>query len=169
MKKGKIMLAALGLTLAMSSTALAAWNTGSGTDSGRWWYDLGGGQYYAGEAGQPRWIPKATGAFETRELHVNNQGADIYGVAYIPEGAGERLPLIIMSHGLGGTADSMQAYAEAMAREGYAAYCYDFRGGGERSRSDGATTDMSPLTPMSQYPLYLCTDTQCTTKSTIPT
>lgn len=54
MKKGKIMLAALGLTLAMSSTALAAWNTGSGTDSGRWWYDLGGGQYYAGEAGQTR-------------------------------------------------------------------------------------------------------------------
>ena len=155
MKKGKIMLAALGLTLAMSSTALAAWNTGSGTDSGRWWYDLGGGQYYAGEAGQTRWIPKATGAFETRELHVNNQGADIYGVAYIPEGAGERLPLIIMSHGLGGTADSMQAYAEAMAREGYAAYCYDFRGGGERSRSDGATTDMSPLTEVSDLEAVL--------------
>ena len=83
---------------------------------------------------------------ETRELHVNNQGADIYGVVHIPSDRSGKMPLVIMSHGLGGTADSMAEYADALSKMGVAVYRYDFRGGGEASRSEGATTQMSPLT-----------------------
>lgn len=83
---------------------------------------------------------------ETRELHVDNHGADIYGVLHLPSDVSGAMPLMIMSHGLGGTADSMASYAEAVSAMGIAVYRYDFRGGGEASRSQGSTTEMSPLT-----------------------
>lgn len=83
---------------------------------------------------------------ETREQHVDNNGADIYGVLHIPSDRSGTMPLVIMSHGLGGTADSMTEYADALSKMRVAVYRYDFRGGGENSRSEGATTEMSPLT-----------------------
>lgn len=88
-----------------------------------------------------------TSTYETRELHVKHSNwDDIYGVVYIPNDGKTTHPLIIMSHGLGGTADNMQKYCETMAEEGYVTYCYDFRWGGEKSRSSLKTTEMSPLT-----------------------
>lgn len=83
---------------------------------------------------------------ETRELHVDNNGKDIYGVLHIPTDIEGTMPLVIMSHGLGGTADSVTQYAEEVSKMGIAVYRYDFCGGGEDSRSDGETTEMSPLT-----------------------
>lgn len=83
---------------------------------------------------------------QTAELHVENQGGRIYGMARIPKDARGPVPTVIMCHGLGVTADRMAPYAQALAGNGFAAYCFDFRGGGNDSRSDGVTTDMSPMT-----------------------
>jgi hypothetical protein len=41
--------------------------------------------------------------FNTREITGNNDGKNIYGIAYIPVEAGEKVPTVIYSHGYGGT------------------------------------------------------------------
>lgn len=86
--------------------------------------------------------------YEEREITVQNQGQNIYGVAYVPDTGNNKMPLVICSHGLGGNYRSCAAYAEQLASHGIAAYCFDFRGGGG-SRSDGSTTEMSVMTEVS--------------------
>ena len=80
------------------------------------------------------------------EMHASVNGADIYGMAYTPLGAGEKLPAVILSHGYGGNYGTNAAYAEDFARHGYFAYTFDFRGGSPGSRSDGSTLEMSVFT-----------------------
>jgi pimeloyl-ACP methyl ester carboxylesterase len=84
--------------------------------------------------------------FNTKEISCNNNGKNIYGVAYIPVNTGEKMPVVIFSHGYGGTNRNGRVYAEALARKGIAAYCFDFSGGSPASRSDGKTTEMSVFT-----------------------
>lgn len=78
--------------------------------------------------------------FEVNELVVERNGARIFGRMYLPEEGtnGKRIPLVIIAHGLNGTADKCDAYAREIAKRGYAAYCFDFCGGPEsRSTADG--------------------------------
>lgn len=54
------------------------------------------------------------------------------------------MPAIIISHGFGGNMQGTnEAYCEAFAAAGYAAFRFDFCGGGVVSESDGLTTDMT--------------------------
>ncbi len=85
-------------------------------------------------------------AYETREIHVDKEGMDIYGVIHIPSGTEGKMPTVIMSHELGATLDRVKGYGEALAEEGYVTVCFDFCGGGWASRSDGELLDMSVLT-----------------------
>ena len=72
----------------------------------------------------------------------------IRGTEYRP--AGENLPVAIVCHGFMAFQDTVRKYAKALARMGYAAYCFDFCGGCViKGKSDGATTDMSVLTEVS--------------------
>ncbi len=73
---------------------------------------------------------------------------DIYGIFYIPENAGQKLPAIIFSHGYGGTHKVGEPYAKALAKQGYAVYCFDFRGGSPHSRSGGSVLEMSVFTEL---------------------
>ena len=41
--------------------------------------------------------------YETHELYAENDGKQIYGVVYVPQNAGDRMPTIIYSHGFGDT------------------------------------------------------------------
>ena len=84
--------------------------------------------------------------YETREIHVDKEGMDIYGVVHIPSGTEGKMPTVIMSHELGATLDRVKGYGEALAEEGYVTVCFDFCGGGWASRSDGELLDMSVLT-----------------------
>ena len=72
------------------------------------------------------------------------------GTLYLPDGDGKK-PIIITAHELG--SDSQRPwwvnYARHWAAEGYAVLTFDFAGGGQRSRSEGKTTDMSVLTEVS--------------------
>ena len=92
--------------------------------------------------------------YSTREINVKIDTQNIYGVAYIPEGDAEKWPLVLCSHGLGGTYRSCAAYAEQLASHGIAAYCFDFRGGGG-TRSDGKTTGMSVMTEVADLEAIL--------------
>ena len=88
----------------------------------------------------------ATGVYETREIHVDREGMDIYGMAHIPTGVDGKMPAVILSHELGATLDRVKGYGEALAEVGYVTVCFDFCGGGYGSRSDGNVLDMSVLT-----------------------
>lgn len=82
----------------------------------------------------------------TSDLWTQRGSNRIYGRLYTPEGETGRLPLVIFSHGFGGSYINLASYAEWMAQMGYMAYCFDFCGGSSYSRSDGSTTEMSVLT-----------------------
>lgn len=84
--------------------------------------------------------------YETRKLYAERDENRIFGLLYIPHNAGEKLPVIIFSHGFGGNYQVGAQYAEALAEMGYAVYCFDFCGGSTGSRSDGSTLDMSVFT-----------------------
>ncbi|RTE49316.1 alpha/beta fold hydrolase [Actinobaculum sp. 352] len=81
----------------------------------------------------------------TREITVPIGDQSIYGVAYLPD-TDTPVPLVIISHGLGITHESVGEYARFLASHGIAAYTPDFRGGSTMSRSDGETTEMSVMT-----------------------
>ena len=85
-------------------------------------------------------------SYTTQELPAEVDGHAIYGEIYIPDGAGESMPAVIFSHGYGGTHSIGAPYAQALAQKGFVVYCYDFRGGGNASRSDGSPLDMSVFT-----------------------
>lgn len=84
--------------------------------------------------------------YQTEELYASRDGKQIYGVVYIPQNSGERMPAIIYSHGFGGSHQYGVQYAESMAARGYVVYCFDFCGGSPGSRSDGSTLEMSLFT-----------------------
>lgn len=92
--------------------------------------------------------------YEERDIQVMNQGQRIYGIAYIPNTGEEKVPVVISSHGLGGSYRSNLAYAEQLALHGIATYCFDFRGGGG-SMSDGRSTEMSVMTEVSDVEAVL--------------
>ena len=84
------------------------------------------------------------------ELKNKETGKMLRGTLYRPESE-EKVPLIIASHELGsdGFRPWWVNYANHWVNVGYAVVCFDFSGGGERSRSEGKTTDMSVLTEVS--------------------
>lgn len=96
-------------------------------------------------------------AFRTEEIWCENNGKNIYGVAYIPQTAKAKLPLVIFSHELGNTHTAGAQYAERLAEAGFAVYTFDFCGGtvGGGNRSDGTNTDMSVMTEVSDLEAVL--------------
>lgn len=89
--------------------------------------------------------------FNTEEVEVINakSGNTLRGTLYLPESAKARkVPLIITAHELGGNSAMpwWNNYSSHWAANGIAVFAFDFAGGGEKSRSDGKTTDMSVLT-----------------------
>lgn len=82
------------------------------------------------------------------ELYCHKGDSQIYGKLYRPAAvaATEALPTVILAHSASLTADAMDAYATALAADGYCAYAFDFCGGSDDSRSDGATADMTVFT-----------------------
>lgn len=84
--------------------------------------------------------------YETQEMYAKREGNRIYGIAYVPKNAGEKIPAVIFSHGFGGNYQVGEQYARALAERGIVVYCFDFCGGSPGSRSDGSTLEMSIFT-----------------------
>lgn len=91
------------------------------------------------------WDEVPVNKYQEKTIEVDYNGQTIWGIAYIPETGQEKFPLVICSHGLGGSYTSCMEYAELLASHGFATYCFDFRGGGG-SHSDGRLTEMSLIT-----------------------
>ena len=85
------------------------------------------------------------GLYSVKEVVLKRDGLKIWGRLYIPD-AETPLPLVICSHGFGGNHEHVKSYAEAFARNGIAAFAFDFIGGGYGSKSDGTMKEMSVLT-----------------------
>ncbi len=83
------------------------------------------------------------------ELHVINHGEALYGELYLPLMEEEKVPLVILTHGLGGTCAGGECYATRFAEMGITTYCYDLRFASPNSRSNDDTTRLSPLTVQS--------------------
>lgn len=73
----------------------------------------------------------------TGEVWVKRGQMNIYGKLLLPVGAEGRLPAVICCHGLMRHHTDCLPYAEAFAKRGYAAYCFDFCGGSLAPRSSG--------------------------------
>lgn len=106
----------------------------------------GGGQSHSASSYAMVQEPLPAGKYETREINIDRDGMNIYGVAHIPSGIEGKLPAVIISHELGATLNRVKGHGEALAEAGYVTVCFDFCGGGWASRSDGAVLDMSVLT-----------------------
>ncbi len=78
------------------------------------------------------------------KFEVMRDGKTIRGICYRPEGEG--LPIAIVSHGFLANYKTTMHYAKQFADWGYAAYCFDFIGGGIGIKSDGKLSDMTVLT-----------------------
>lgn len=79
------------------------------------------------------------------EIFIPGSMGDIYGILNIPE-TESPVPLIILSHGFGGTHDGNNDYADYFLGQGFATYNFDFCGGGFGSKSAGTMLEMSVLT-----------------------
>jgi len=73
----------------------------------------------------------------------NKKNQKIYGEAFIPNSEGP-FPLLIFSHGYGYTISFIEP--EKLALNGISVYQFEFCGGSPYSRSEGKTTEMSPMT-----------------------
>ena len=95
--------------------------------------------------------------YRTEEIWCQNGTDSIYGIVYIPD-TNAKVPLVIFSHELGNNHESGIRYAERLARNGYAAYVFDFRGGsapGTQNRSSGTSHEMSVRTEASDLEAVL--------------
>ena len=85
----------------------------------------------------------------TEELVLKNGEDNIFGMLYLPAEEKNTYPTVILSHGFGVNYRRVEEYARMFAKQGIAAYAFDFRGGGRASKSDGDMTQMSVLTEAS--------------------
>ena len=79
------------------------------------------------------------------QIHISGSLGNLYGELQIPGGEGP-WPLVIMSHGFGGTHAGHQDYANYFSSRDLATFSFDFCGGGFGSKSDGTMLEMSVLT-----------------------
>ncbi len=96
-------------------------------------------------------------AFTTQDLSCSRDGMNIYGKIYIPQGQAGAMPAVILSHSFAMTHASMNAYCEMLAGQGYVAYCFDFCGGSNQSKSDGEAKDMTVFTEVADLEAVLDT------------
>lgn len=92
--------------------------------------------------------PAKTDTYKIRTLTVRRGKKKIFGKIFIPVSStkNKKFPTVIFSHGFGGNYEVGEPYAKALAKKGYAVYCFDFCGGSPDSRSSGSTLNMSIFT-----------------------
>ena len=92
---------------------------------------------------------KASG-IEKRRYSCYRDGLKINGTLFLPQThKNERLPIAIVCHEFMANQLFSFSYAKALAGIGFAAFCFDFCGGGLVSMSPGSRRDMSVLTEIS--------------------
>src|SRR5574344_1657606 len=83
---------------------------------------------------------------DSAEVWSERDGNRIFGMMYYNSASSKKQPTVILSHSSSLTHEAMSGYALAIAKMGYAAYCFDFCGGSDKSKSDGKTDEMTVFT-----------------------
>ena len=83
---------------------------------------------------------------DSAEVCSERDGNRIFGMMYYNSASSKKQPTVILSHSSSLTHEAMSGYALAIAKMGYAAYCFDFCGGSDKSKSDGKTDEMTVFT-----------------------
>lgn len=95
--------------------------------------------------------PKAMGDRQhqvtVRPLPIQTQQGVLYGELLRPADLTNALPTVICCHGFGSSYKLCKnTVGMCLAMSGYQVYCFDFRGGSTRSKSDGSMLEMSIFT-----------------------
>lgn len=86
-QKIRLFVAAAFMTVLFSITAFAAgWSSGKGEDSGRWWYDLGNGNWYTGTQGKPSWQWLDGNGDGVAECYAFDENGWMYAGTRTPDG-----------------------------------------------------------------------------------
>jgi len=80
--------------------------------------------------------------YKNEELNING----LYARKFTPEE--ESGKLVILSHGYNSSYENLLDMAKALVKKGHTALCYDFSGGGTRSKSEGSSLDFSVETQL---------------------
>ena len=83
---------------------------------------------------------------DSTEVWSERDGNRIFGMMYYNSASSKKQLAVILSHSSSLTHEAMSGYALAIAKMGYAAYCFDFCGGSDKSKSDGKTDEMTVFT-----------------------
>lgn len=83
--------------------------------------------------------------YTAQDIRFGPSGRSIYGKLLLPKGV-ERPKLIVYAHEIGCTHATARPYGMHLANEGFAFLSCDFRGGGDNSKSEGDSADMSVMT-----------------------
>lgn len=84
---------------------------------------------------------------EKREFSCMRDDLEIQGTVFLPAETGDdKFPIAVVCHEFMANRLFSFPYAYTLAQNGYAAFCFDFNGGGFFSQSDGKSVDMSVLT-----------------------
>lgn len=76
---------------------------------------------------------------------THENGMTVRGVKF-PATGGGRKPAVILSHGFNGCCADLHNRGEVFAKAGVHCFMFDFRGGGLRTTSDGALSEMMTIT-----------------------
>ncbi len=98
---------------------------------------------------------QSTGTFVVNELRLKRKDLSIFGQIYLPGDGAGIYPTVIIGHEYGADHNSVAQYAEIFAKAGFAAYVFDFCGGGSTSRSDGTLLEMSVMTEVADMKAVL--------------
>ncbi len=84
-------------------------------------------------------------AIQSEDLTIRSGNKTIFGRIHCPLAEG-RHPLVILSHGYNGNHSDFEPECRFFAENGLIAFSFDFCGGSVRSKSSGASTDMTLFT-----------------------
>ena len=93
-------------------------------------------------------VEEAT-TYQTETKNIYREDIKLYGELYLPNNSYDEFPLVILSHGFASSMSTTSGLAKELTKIGFAAFAFDFYGGGYGIKSDGQLTDMSVLTEAS--------------------
>ena len=90
--------------------------------------------------------PSEGNVVDSTIIYSQREGKKIYGVMYYNALSSKSKPAVILSHSSSLTHEAMAGYARQLAEKDFAAYCFDFCGGSDKSKSEGSTDEMTLFT-----------------------
>lgn len=96
---------------------------------------------------KPKSFGETTSPVQVSKRLITAGSHTLYGELLRPKGKEGALPTVICCHGFGGSYQlCKRTMGMCLAKSGYQVYCFDFYGGGKKSRSGGTMLEMSIFT-----------------------